>query len=263
MRTPIIIANWKMNTNLSDAVVLAQSIKSGIENLEHIEVVLCPPFVWLYPVFETLEKVLGKKIKLGAQDLFWEDDGAYTGEVSGKMLRRMCQYAVVGHSERRHYLHEDDEDINNKVHAALRNGLKPIICVGEYKKMVEEKAGRGRPDKISVNTNILNQLTKALEHVSKKDIENVVIAYEPVWAIGSGNPASGAYAASIINQLREKIFRLYDWDTAQNVRILYGGSVDSKNISEFIRQPEIDGVLVGGASLRAKEFVKMYKEAAQ
>lgn len=260
MRRPLIIANWKMNSNLSDAVILAQSVKNGIDNLEDVEVVLCPPFVWLYPVAETLEKVLGKKIKLGAQDLFWQDKGAYTGEISGQMLRRMCQYVIVGHSERRHYFHEDDETTNDKVQAALRNGLKPIICVGEYRKMQEEKRGRGRPSKVEVNRDVLNQLAAALEHVPKNQTENIVIAYEPVWAIGSGNPASGAYAASVISQLREKIFRLYDWDTAQNTRILYGGSVDSKNIVEFIRQPEIDGVLAGGASLKAKEFIKICEE---
>lgn len=267
MRTPIIVANWKMNTNLSDAIVLAQSIKNGTHQLENVEIVLCPPFVWLYPVAEAIEKVLNKRIKLGAQNLFWQDEGAYTGEISGKMLRRMCEYIIVGHSERRHWFQEDDEIVNDKVHAALRNGLKPIICVGEYKKMTEEQISRGRPNKVSVGINIINQLARALENVSKKDVQNVVIAYEPIWAIskgrlGSGNPADGAYSASVINQLREKIFRLYDWDTAQNIRIIYGGSVNSKNITEFIRQPEIDGVLVGGVSLKSKEFIKVCEEMA-
>ena len=262
MRTPIIIANWKMNTNLADSIVLSESVKNGTEELENIEIVLCPPFLWIYPVKEELNKVLGKKIKLGAQDLFWQDEGAYTGEISGKMLKKMCEYVMVGHSERRHYLREDDEMINNKVHAAIRNGLKPIICVGEYEKMTTDKKGRGRPKNHAIKSDVLHQIYEALKHVPKKNIPDIIIAYEPVWAIGTGEAASGAYAAQIISMLREKIFMMYDLDTAMQVRILYGGSVDGKNIAEFIRQPEIDGVLAGGASLRAKEFVKMCQEMA-
>jgi len=249
-----------MNTSLSDAVILSQSIKNGIEGLENIEIVLCPPYVWIYPVAEELHKVLGKRIKLGAQDLFWHDEGAYTGEISGKMLKKMCEYVIIGHSERRRYLHETDEMINDKVHAAIRSGLKPVICVGEHKKMVEEKKGRGRPTGAQMKDDILHQLSLSLLHVPKKFVANMVIAYEPVWAIGTGNAASGAYAASVISTIREKISSLYDLDTATHIRILYGGSVDAANISEFIRQPEIDGVLAGGASLKAKEFVKMCKE---
>lgn len=262
MRTPTIIANWKMNTNLSDALVLATEIKNGTENLENVEIVLSPPYLWLYPVAEALYKALGKRIKLGAQDLFWQDEGAFTGEISGKMLRKMCQYVIVGHSERRHYLSETDEMVNDKVHAALRNGLKPIICVGELRKMSEDKRGRGRPRGTQTKGDILYQLSQSLKHVAKKNIADIVIAYEPVWAIGTGNAASGAYAASVINMLREKIFTLYDLDTAMQVRILYGGSVNAGNIAEFIRQPEIDGVLAGGASLKAKEFIKMCHEMA-
>lgn len=269
LRQPFIVANWKMNTELSDAIVLAQSVKNGVDDLEGVEIVLCPPYIWLYPVAEAIEKVLNKKIKLGAQNLFWEDVGAYTGEISGKMLSKLCQYVIVGHSERRHYLREDDEEINNKVHAALRNGLKPIVCVGEQKKSSEAKLPNvGRPTNLAVKGDILHQLSKALEQVSKKDMENAVIAYEPVWAISKGtaesrNSANGAYVASVINQLREKIFRLYDWDTAQSIRIIYGGSVDAENIKEYICQPEIDGVLVGGASLKAKEFIKICEEMAR
>jgi triosephosphate isomerase len=251
-----------MNTNLSDALLLATSVKNGTEGLENIEIVLAPPFVWLYPMAETLHKVLGKRIKLSAQNLFWEDSGAYTGEVSGKMLNSMCQYVVIGHSERRQYLLETDEMINEKVHSALRNGLKPIICVGENIKMQEDKKTRGRPKSDRLKGDILHQLSASLDRVPKKNIPNIVIAYEPVWAIGTGRAATGAYAASIINMLREKIFSMYDLDTAMQVRILYGGSVNSDNISEFIRQPEIDGVLAGGASLKAKEFIKMCREMA-
>jgi len=251
-----------MNTNLADALILAESIKNGTEDLENIEIVLCPPFVWLYPMAEKLEKILGKKIKLGAQNAFWENEGAYTGEISPKMLKNLCEYVIVGHSERRNHLKETDEMINEKVHAVLRSGLKPVVCVGEYKMMREEKKGRGRPDKIAMSSNILNQLKASLERVSKNMISNVVIAYEPIWAIGTGHAATGSYAAQIINSIREKIYKMYDWDTATDIRILYGGSVNAENISEFVRQPEIDGVLAGGASLKAKEFVKMCQEMA-
>jgi len=259
LRIPIIVANWKMNTGLSDAILLSGAVKNGTEGLENVEIVLCPPYVWIYPVAETLSRVLGKRIKLGAQDIFWEDEGAYTGEISGKMINKMSEYVILGHSERRNYLNESDEMINDKVHAAIRNGLKPIICVGEEKKM-DEKRGRGRPTAQSAKGNILHQLSESLTHVPKKDIPNIVIAYEPIWAIGTGHAASGAYAASVASMLREKIMMMYDMKSAMQVRILYGGSVNSANITEFTRQPEIDGVLAGGASLKAKEFVKMCRE---
>ena len=262
MRTPIIIANWKMNTSLSDALLLATSVKNGTEELENIEIVLAPPHIWLYPIAETLHKVLGKKIKLSAQNLFWEDSGAYTGEISGKMLSSLCQYVIIGHSERRQYLLETDEMINEKVHAALRNGLKPVICVGEHIKMQDDKKTRGRPKGARIKSDILHQLSVSLANVPKKSIQDITIAYEPVWAIGTGRAATGAYAASVINMLREKIFSMYDLDSAMQVRILYGGSVNSANVAEFVRQPEIDGVLCGGASLKAKEFIKMCREMA-
>ena len=262
MRTPIVVGNWKMNTDLADSVILAESIKNGTNGLAGVEIVLCPPYLWIYPVAEAIQKALGKRIKLGAQDLFWEDFGAYTGEISGKMLKELCEYAIIGHSERRNYLHETDDMINNKVHAALRSGIKPIICVGEYKQMEHDKKERGRPRYNVLKANILNQLSASLEGVPKKLASEIVIAYEPVWAIGTGHPATGAYANSVIAMLREKIFELYDLETSMQVRILYGGSVDGKNIIEFTNQPEIDGVLAGGASLKAKEFVKMCHEMA-
>lgn len=242
----LIIANWKMNTVISDAMILAESIKNGVEGL-NIDVVLCPPFVFIYPIFETVEK---SNIKLGAQDIFWENFGAYTGEISAPMVNNVCQYVIIGHSERRKYFNETDDMINKKVHAALKNNLKPIICVGENTK----------GENIEL---IVDQLVSALREVDKEQANNLVIAYEPVWAIGTGEAATGEYANKITEFLRNKMSELFGQETSQQVPILYGGSVDSKNINEFLSQTQINGALVGGASLKANEFIKICKIAEE
>ena len=259
MRKPLIIANWKMNTNLSDAVVIAASIKKAAEDLE-AEIVLCPPFVWLVPIFEIIENG-PRNLKLGAQNMWFADSGAMTGEISPIMLKEMVKYVILGHSERRAHFGESNALINDKIHAAFRHNITPIVCVGELKKMHKEKRGRGRPDRIEMKSDVVHQLEAALKGVSKEKAEKIVVAYEPVWAIGTGNPASGAYAAGVIEKLRHVFKQKYSRDLAERVRILYGGSVDSSNIQEFIYQPEIDGALVGGASLKVKEFIAICKEA--
>jgi triosephosphate isomerase len=264
MRRPLIIDNWKMNTNLADATILTNSVKNHIGDLD-VDVILCPPSVWLYPMTEILEKS-PSNLHLGAQNMYFSDSGAITGEISPLMVKALANYVIVGHSERRKIFGETDEFISDKIDAALKHNLKPIVCVGEIKKMEEERKGPGRPTKVDVRSDVLAQLRHALSGVSRDDIEKVIIAYEPVWAISKGtansrHAATGAYAASVIEKLRNIIADKYGEHIAQRIRILYGGSVDEDNIKEFIYQPEIDGVLIGGASLKAKEFIKICREA--
>lgn len=235
MRRPIIIGNWKMYTGSADAHILATTIRNYVANIEGIEVVLCPPSIWLSEVAGIVGR--GGKVNLGAQNMYYESEGAFTGEISPMMIRDLAKYVIVGHSERREYFGETDEDINEKVIAAVRAGLSPIICVGEKKKSTKfpEMA--------------VNQLKKALLHVPKKYYKDIVVAYEPVWAIGTGHTAEPEYVARVISSLRELVLR--------DSPILYGGSINSKSALSFGERPEIDGLLVGGASIRADEFVKI------
>jgi len=260
MRRPLIIANWKMNTDLADATVLAESVKNAASDLDEVQIVLCPPFVWLVTLEEILEKA-PKNLHLGAQNMWFAEKGAMTGEISPLMLKDLVEFVIIGHSERRMHFNETDELINDKIQAALANKIIPIVCVGELKKMKENK-GRGRPSKVEVKSNIVHQLEKALEGISRENAEKIIIAYEPVWAIGTGEAATGAYAASVIAKLRQVVAKKYGQEVAEHIRILYGGSVTSANITEFTFQPEIDGALVGGASLKAKEFIAICKEAS-
>ena len=261
MRKPLIIGNWKMNTTLADAAVLTTQIKTAAENLDAVEIVICPPFVWLVPLAEILEHK-PRNLHLGAQNMWFADKGAITGEISPLMLKKLADYVIIGHSERRSHFDESNDLINDKIQAALHYEITPVICVGELKKMQEEKRSRGRPTRVEVKSNVIFQLKNALEGVAAREAEQIVVAYEPVWAIGTGNPATGSYAASVISNLRRVFAQKYSQDLAERVRILYGGSVDSQNVSEFILQPEIDGVLAGGASLKAKEFIAICREAS-
>lgn len=260
MRKPIIIGNWKMNTTLSDAVVLANSVKKAAEDID-VEIVLCPPFVWLAPLAEDLEHA-PKNLHLGAQNMWFAEKGAMTGEISPLMLKNLVDYVILGHSERRSHFGESNALINDKIHAAFRYGIIPIVCVGELKKMTEVRRGRGRPDHLELKSNVIHQLEAALKGVSRDLAEKLIVAYEPVWAVGTGNAATGGYAAAVIAKLRAVFAKKYSQSLSERVRILYGGSVTSENIQEFIYQPEIDGVLAGGASLKAKEFIEICREAS-
>ena len=264
MKRPLVIANWKMNTDLASASILATAIKNGVHEYDRVEVVLCPPFVWLVPVAEALGKVFGK-IKLGAQNMFSENKGAYTGEISPVMLKKLVKYVILGHSERRKYLGEGVELINKKIKMAIEVGLYPIACVGEEKKEKLEKDEFDRENEINNKSEIIKELSRLLNGISAFEMENVVLAYEPVWAIStSSNPevATGAYAAAVITGIRKELSQMYNKKVAVETRILYGGSVDAKNAAEFLHQPEIDGVLVGGASLKVREFVGICQEAS-
>lgn len=252
MRIPIIAGNWKMHKTVAEALDLVRELRRGLLEVEGVEVVLCPPFVALAPVAELLKPT---RIGLGAQNMFWEDQGAYTGEVSPLMLKDLVQYVILGHSERRQYFGETDEGVNRKVQAALKHGLKPIICVGEN--LEENEAGR-------TNAVVERQLRSALRDIPAEQARALVIAYEPVWAIGTGKPATGAGANAVIGlTVRGVLADLYGEETAQAVRIQYGGSVNPKNIAEFMIQPDIDGALVGGASLKAPDFIAIVQETAR
>lgn len=254
MKKNIIIANWKMNLGLSQTISLTKDILSGLKKNKKdwakIDIILCPSYVYLSEVKNLINK---SDIALGAQDCFWEERGAYTGEVSPAQLKEMdCQYVIIGHSERRQYLNETDEMIHKKIKTALEVGLIPILCVGE----TFEERQKGIKDYV-----IINQVNRALEGINLKANQQLIIAYEPVWVIGSGQavkPEEAEYANRIILQ---QVIDLYPLPIIRsNIRTIYGGSVDHTNVKDFVQQDTIDGVLVGGASLRAEEFVKMINQ---
>ncbi|MBA7486221.1 MAG: triose-phosphate isomerase [Dehalococcoidia bacterium] len=248
MRAPMIAGNWKMNTTLAEASALVMEMKEGLERIAGVEKVLCPPFLSLSLVKELLQ---GSSIKVGAQNMYFEEQGAYTGEISPLMLCGICEYVILGHSERRQYFGETDELVNRKVKAALAAGLTPILCVGER---LEEKEAE-RTEEV-----VTRQVTGALQGI--ESLNGMVIAYEPIWAIGTGRAATGKGANATIGIIRETVAQLYSKGIAQGIRILYGGSVTAANIAEFIGQHEIDGALVGGASLKAKEFLTIVEQTA-
>lgn len=259
MHRPLIVGNWKMNTTLADATVLATQIKNAASDLD-VDIVLCPPFVWLVSLAEILETAPAN-LKLGAQNMWFAEKGAMTGEISPLMIKPFTKFVILGHSERRSHFNESSALINDKIQAAFEHNLTPVVCVGELKKMHEDKRGRGRPAKVEIKSDIVWQLKGALEGISREKAAKMIIAYEPVWAIGTGNAATGAYANLVVGRLRQAILDKYGQSVASDVRILYGGSVTAENVREFIAQPEIDGVLAGGASLKAKEFIKICQEA--
>ncbi len=248
MRVPLIAGNWKMNTTVAEALELVRAMKDELEKVTNVEKVVCPPFVSLAPLKALLE---GSTIKLGAQNLFFAEKGAYTGEISPLMLADLCEYVIIGHSERRQHFHETGDMVNKKILAALKAGLTPILCIGE--RLEENEAGR-------TEDVVTEQLHLALAGV--EDLYGLVIAYEPVWAIGTGKPATGQQVNGTIAFIRQNIARTYGEKVAQEMRILYGGSVNSANAAEFMPQPEIDGALVGGASLQAKEFLSIVNQTS-
>jgi triosephosphate isomerase len=241
--------NWKMNTTVGEAIRLVSELRSLIEQIGNVEKMVCPPFISLAPVKERLK---GSSIRLGAQNVYFEEKGAYTGEISPPMLADLCEFVIIGHSERRQYFNETGEMVNKKILAALRFGLKPILCLGE--RLEDNEVGR--TEKV-----VTGQLRAALAGVSQPD--GLIIAYEPVWAIGTGKAATGQQANETIGLIRHRLAELYNDKTAESTRILYGGSVTSANTAEFMQQPEIDGALVGGASLRAKEFASIVQQASE
>ena len=247
MRRPIIAGNWKMNKTPAEAAELVKALVPLVADAE-AEVVVCPPFVCLEAVRKVIE---GTNIKLGAQNVHFEKSGAFTGEISADMLLAMgVEYVIIGHSERRQYFGETDCTVNKRARAALAAGLKPIICVGE--RLAERENG--------ITDELVGMQTKlALKEIDAAQLEQLVIAYEPIWAIGTGKTATAQEANATIGAIRKAIAQVYGEDVAQKVRIQYGGSMNPKNASELMAQSEIDGGLIGGASLKAEDFSKVVK----
>ena len=244
MRKPIIAGNWKMHKTIAEALEFVNDVKDKVNN-DNVEAVICAPFTLLKDLKEATK---GTNIKIGAQNMHFEEKGAFTGVISPLMLKELdMDYVVIGHSERRQYFNETNETVNKKVLKALEVGIDPILCVGET--LEEREAGKTK-DVCKV------QVEKALENVSKEDLAKVVIAYEPVWAIGTGKTATSEDANDVIAYIREVVANLYK-ELANEVRIQYGGSVKPSNVAEIMNQSDIDGALVGGASLEANDYVKL------
>jgi len=247
-RLPFIAGNWKMNKTVEESLDLVRQLKASLPNVEEVEVAVAPPFTALYAVSQELR---GSSIRLAAQNLFYEEKGAFTGEVSPLMLKEIgCQYAIVGHSERRQYFGETDETVNRRIKAALSQGLTPIFCMGETLKEREE----GKTFSV-----IERQAESGLRGIGEEAVKEIVIAYEPVWAIGTGKTATPQQAEEVHRFIRERLSRLYSREIAERIRIQYGGSVTPENIKGLMNQGNIDGALVGGASLKAEPFLKIVR----
>jgi len=248
----MVAGNWKMNKTVAEARELVSLMSKKLSEISDVETVLCPPFLAISAVAEALE---GSGIGLGAQNLHWEEKGAFTGEVAPNMVKEFCRYVIIGHSERRTYFGETDESVNRKLHAALKAGLTPIVCVGETLEQYE--AG-------STSEVVRRQISAGLAGVDTASAAKLVVAYEPVWAIGTGKASSGENANFVHqNVIRPALSDLFGLAGAEAIRILYGGSVTGSNASEFFAYADIDGALVGGASLKPDEFVAITKAAVR
>lgn len=250
MRTPIIAGNWKLNKTISEAVELTTELKDLVAATNNVEIVVAPPFTALDAVNKVIKD---SNIELAAQDVYWEDSGAFTGEVSVLMLKDAgCDYVIVGHSERRQLFHETNESVNQKINAVLSHGLKPIVCVGEQ--LEDREAG------LTKNV-IQDHVSGGLVNLSPDMLLSCIIAYEPVWAIGTGKTATPKQAQEVHNYIRTLLKETYSDEIASQVRIQYGGSVKPENASELMAQPDVDGALVGGASLQADSFAQIVRSA--
>lgn len=251
-RIPFVAGNWKMNKTIAEARDLVFKLNTGLREIGGVEKVLCPPAMSLLAVSALLE---GTDIGLGIQNMHWEEKGAFTGEVSPLMVRELCKYVIIGHSERRAYFGETDESVNRKLKAAQAHGLIPIVCVGETLAQYEASETRAV---------VAGQIRNGLRDTDPALAASIVVAYEPVWAIGTGRASSGENANSVVADfIRPGLAELFGEEAAQSIRVLYGGSVTAANAAEFFGQPEIDGALVGGASLKVEEFVPITKAAAR
>lgn len=248
MRIPVIAGNWKMNKTIVESVALVKELKDFVREINGVDIVVCPPFTSLWVVKDIIN---GTNIHLGVQNMYWETKGAFTGEISPLMLKDVgCEYVILGHSERREYFKETSEEVAKKTKAAFSVNLIPIVCVGEN---LEERES-------SKTKSVIEQEIKALfSEIDSTLAGRIIIAYEPIWAIGTGKSASSEDANLIIKFIRELFFSEYGSKVAERIRILYGGSVDPKNINEFMNESDIDGALVGGASLFALKFSQIVK----
>jgi len=252
MRKPFVAGNWKMNKTVAEARDLVTKLSAQLNEINGVEKVLCPPFMSLMAASTLLQ---GSSIGLGAQNMHWEEKGAFTGETSPTMVKELCSYVILGHSERRAYFNETDEIVNRKLISAQTFDLTPIVCVGETLDQYESKRTR---EVVSAQTSL------SLKDVSPAYASRIVVAYEPVWAIGTGKASNGAEANAVVKDvIRPALAELFGKETAQAIRVLYGGSVTSSNADEFFGQTDIDGALVGGASLKVDEFTAITKAAGK
>ncbi|OGV54789.1 MAG: triose-phosphate isomerase [Lentisphaerae bacterium GWF2_44_16] len=250
-RKVIIAGNWKMNKSGSEGKALVEDLKGRVAGYNDVDIVVCPPFTTLAAVVKAAE---GSNIKVGAQNVHWADNGAFTGEISAGMLKEAgVEYAIIGHSERRQYFGETDETVNKRLKAALAAGLKPIVCIGE---LLDEREG-GKTEAV-----LAKQIKAGFAGLTSADMNKIVIAYEPVWAIGTGKTATPEMAEETHAYIRKAIAGLFDGTTAEAVRIQYGGSMKADNAAELVKQPDIDGGLIGGASLKADSFADLIKNAS-
>jgi triosephosphate isomerase (TIM) len=251
MRKPMMAGNWKMNKTPAEATKLAEAIREAVGGVSAVECVVCPTFVSLATVCKTLD---GSDIRVGAQNVHWADSGAYTGEISAPMLKGLTDYVIIGHSERREHFGDTDELVNKKVLAALQHELQIILCVGET---LAQNEGHQTHEIVSYQVGV------ALSDVTDSQMANVVIAYEPIWAIGTGRAATAEQAQTVCGgTVRHTLAGLFGQEIADSVRVLYGGSTNPKNIAEIMQQPDIDGALIGGASLKAEEYAAMVNTTA-
>jgi triosephosphate isomerase (TIM) len=252
MRKPLVAGNWKMNKTVEQARLLVAEMLPGLQAEPSVERVLCPPFPALMALAAQLT---GTGIGLGAQNMYWEASGAYTGEVAPAMVKEFCEYVILGHSERRTYFGETDATVNRKVKAALATQLIPIVCVGET--LAENEAGQ-------TSEVVIRQVLEGLKELTEEQARKIVIAYEPVWAIGTGRAATAPGANAVLSEyIRPALISLFGKEVAEGTRILYGGSVTGANAAELFGQPDIDGALVGGASLKPADFVKIVQAAVK
>ena len=251
MRKPFIAGNWKMNTDSASAVALAAGLAKELSSVDTVDVAVCPPFVYLQSVAAALS---ASNVALGSQNVYFQEKGAFTGEISCAMLKdTSCAYAIIGHSERRHVMGETDAMINKKISAAISGGLLPIFCVGE---LLEDRQGG------TTNEVVASQIKNGLEGICAESVQAVTVAYEPVWAIGTGLTATPEQAQEVHAMIRGLLTELYGNEIAQAIRIQYGGSAKPSNTAELMAQPDVDGLLVGGASLKVEDFAAMIKTIA-
>jgi triosephosphate isomerase len=246
MRKPVIAGNWKMNKTVEETRSLVYELSIGLRDIRNVERIIFPPYISILAAAAILE---GTDIGLGAQNLHWEEKGAFTGEISAQMIAEFCQYVIIGHSERRIYFGESDDFVNKKIFAAIAHNLVPVVCIGET--LAEKEAGL-------TEKKLVRQIQQGLKDVEKKFASALILAYEPVWAIGTGKASSGENASGVIREIIRPVLKdRFDQDLADSIRVLYGGSVTAANALEFFNYEDIDGALVGGASLKADEFIKI------
>lgn len=242
----LIIGNWKMNTDIAAAEKLVMDIDESLSDLQ-TKVVVCPPHVFLEQVYLILAQNKDSSLSVGVQNISWEEEGAITGDISVEMVQEWVDYAIVGHSERRKYFAETNVLINKKIKLCLKHSIVPVLCVGETRLLTGDVAELGR------------DLNEGLADLTVDELKKVVVAYEPIWAIGTGNPATPHYANKVMGNLRNWLKDEFGFDVAESIKILYGGSINEKNSKDFLKEEHIDGLLIGGASLNAKSFVKIVK----